>query len=78
MNWLNWLLDRADEYAAESTWRDFALVKVCLCAMGILLGILVPTRHKPKAALLAGIAFVATYISLMADFLPYLLNSEEE
>ena len=41
MNWLRWLLDRADEYAAESTWRDFALVKICLCAVGILL-VLVP------------------------------------
>ena len=78
MNWLRWLLDRADEYAAESTWRDFALVKICLCAVGILLGLLVSSRHKPKVAILAGIAFVATYIPLMADFLPYLLESKEE
>ena len=78
MNWLRWLLDRADEYAAESTWRDFALVKLCLCAVGILLGLLVPSRHKPKVAILAGIAFVATYIPLMADFIPYLLESKEE
>ena len=48
MNWLRWLFDRADEYAAESTWRDFALVKICLCAVGILLGLLVPSRHSPK------------------------------
>ena len=77
-NWLRWLFDRADEYAAESTWRDFALVKICLCAVGILLGLLVPSRHKPKVAILAGIAFVATYIPLMADFLPYLLEPKEE
>ena len=71
MNWLRWLFDRADEYAAESTWRDFALVKICLCAVGILLGLLVPSRHKPKVAILAGIAFVATYIPLRADYPPH-------
>lgn len=53
-------------------------MKICLCAVGILLGLLVPSRHKPKVAILAGIAFVATYIPLMADFLPYLLEPKEE
>ena len=46
MKLLTWLFDRADRYAAQSTWRDFALVKLCLCSMGVLLGLLVPARRK--------------------------------
>ena len=37
MKLLNWLFDRADRYAAQSTWRDFALVKICLFSMGVLM-----------------------------------------
>ena len=46
MKLLNWLFDRADRYAAQSTWRDFALVKVCLFSMGVLMGLIVPMRKK--------------------------------
>ena len=46
------LLDLGNRYAKESTWKDFALVKFCLFAMGLAVG----------AA--AGV-FAVTYVPLM-------------
>ena len=54
-----------DRYAKKSNWQDFALVKFCLCAMGILIGLCVPAKHKKKSAVAAGSVFFATYIPLM-------------
>lgn len=77
MKLLNWLFDRADRYAAQSTWRDFALVKVCLFSMGVLMGLIVPMRKKKWAALGAGLVFLPTYVILLRRFLPFLLERDE-
>lgn len=71
-------MERADRYAAQSTWRDFALVKFCLGAMGVLMGLAIPARHKSKAGILAGAVFLTTYGALMARFLPFLFEKDEE
>lgn len=55
-----------DRYAKRSDWKDFALTKFCLCAMGVLLGIHVPQKHKKTAGLAALAVFTATYIPLMS------------
>ena len=78
MKLLTWLFDRADRYAARSTWRDFALVKICLFSMGVLMGLLVPVRKKKWTALAAGLAFIPTYVILVCRFLPFLLDREDE
>ena len=78
MKLLTWLLDRADHYAAQSTWRDFALVKICLFSMGVLMGLLVPLRKKKWAALGAGLLFIPTYVVLLRRFLPFLLERDDE
>ena len=40
------LLELGNDYAANSDWTDFALVKFCLCAMGILIGIGIPVNKR--------------------------------
>lgn len=77
MKLLNWLFDRADRYAAQSTWRDFALVKVCLFSMGVLMGLIVPVRKKKLTALGAGLLFLPTYVILLRRFLPFLFQRDE-
>ena len=72
------LFDRADRYAAQSTWRDFALVKICLFSAGILAGLIVPARKKKGTALAAGLLFIPTYIVLIRRLLPFLLGRDEE
>ena len=70
------LFDRADRYAAQSTWRDFALVKVCLFSLGVLMGLIVPVQKKKRTALAAGLLFLPTYAVLLRRFLPFLLQRE--
>lgn len=72
------LMNRADRYAAQSTWKDFALVKFCLAAMGVLIGLSIPARHKNKAGAVAGAVFCSTFALLMQRFLPFLLEKDED
>ena len=56
------LFSAADAYIAKMNWKDLALVKQCLCAAGVMLGL-----ASPKVAV-----FVATYLPIMLKFLPHL------
>ena len=58
----------ADAYLASRDWKMLAVLKFCLLAQGLLLGLCVPARHKKKAAIAGGIVFALTYIPLMTDF----------
>lgn len=59
------LFELGNKYAQESDWKDFAAVKFCLCAMGVLIGTFITTKHKPKVRRIAGSIFLITYIPLM-------------
>ena len=54
-----------NKYAAQSDWKDFALTKFCLCAMGTLIGMCIPKSKKLPAFLCAGTVFGASYFVLM-------------
>ena len=41
----------ANQYIRESDWMDLARIKLCLCAVGILLGMQIPPKHRKAAAL---------------------------
>ena len=60
------LLDIGNRYAKESTWKDFALVKFCLFAMGLAAGTQVPDKYKKAAVGAAAGVFAVTYVPLMA------------
>lgn len=59
------LIEIGNRYAAQSDWRDFAFVKFCLCAMGVLIGMSVPKRNKKATQVIAGAVFGVTYLLLM-------------
>ena len=65
------LFDCADRYIQSRGWKMLAGLKFCLCAIGVLLGLSVPGKHKKCAAAGAFGVFLATYIPLMADFLTF-------
>lgn len=67
------LFDCADRYIQSRDWKMLAGLKFCLCAMGVLLGLVVPGKHKKSAAIGALGVFLATYIPLMADFFSFAL-----
>ena len=68
------LTDAADRYLKACDWRDIAVLKFCLCALGVLIGLAVPGRKKRPVAWAASLVFGAAYVPLMGKFLPYLLG----
>ena len=62
------LFDWGNAYIRACDWKDLALVKFCLCAMGVLIGLCVPEKKRKIPLILAGIVFLATYIPLMVKF----------
>lgn len=61
----------ADHYIQSRDWKMLTGLKFCLCSIGILLGVLVPVKHKKTVAAGAFGVFLATYIPLMTDFLTF-------
>lgn len=59
------LFELGNQYAKESNWKDFALLKFCLCAMGIIIGTQVSQKHKKTVIRASAGVFIATYIPLM-------------
>ena len=68
------LFDCADNYIQSRDWKMLAGLKFCLCAIGVLLGLSVPGKHKKCVASGALGVFLATYITLMADFLTFAVD----
>lgn len=68
------IFDCADSYVQSRDWKMLALVKFCLCSIGVLLGISVTEKHKKSTGGFALGVFLATYFSLMADFLTFAVN----
>lgn len=58
----------ANAYLQSRDWKMVAVLKFCLMALGLLLGLCVPAKHKKTAAIAAGSVFAITYIPLMTDF----------
>ena len=63
------LFEYANIYAKQSTWKDFALIKFCLCAIGVIIGVLLPESVRTATLIIAGAIFVITYIPLMIKFI---------
>lgn len=72
------LFNYADKYIRQSTWKDFALLKFCLFAMGVLVGIHISEKNRKPAGIAATAVFVATYIPLMAKFVSVVLEEDAQ
>lgn len=71
------MMDATDEYIKQSKWTDFALLKVCLAAAGVMVGLSIPRQKKKSAFWGSTIVYAATSIPLMMKFLPILANQIE-
>ena len=58
----------ANQWMKESTWKDLALVKFCLCAVGSILGLTVLRKNKKAALAISVVVFIATWLPLMKRF----------
>ncbi|WP_409969809.1 permease of phosphate ABC transporter [Bengtsoniella intestinalis] len=69
------LKNGAENYLAMFGCLDVALLKTCVLAVGILIGLAVSGRRKKAVTWGAALVFVATYIPLMYKFIPCLKDA---
>ena len=62
------LLNYANEYIRNMDWKAVAILKLCLCSLGVIVGVLLPDSAKIYALVIAGVVFVPAYIYLMVHF----------
>ena len=75
---MNHLFKAANQYVAESDWKDLSLIKLCLCAMGIIIGANLAPAHKKTVVKVAACVFAATYVPLMAKFFRIIFRKNNE
>lgn len=69
------LFDYADQYIQESSWKDIALLKFCLFAMGILAGMQIPEKNRKRVGIAAALVFAVTYIPLMSKYIRIVIEN---
>ena len=72
------LFEYADEYVKRCGWKDMALLKICLSAVGIMIGLSIPKDKKKLSFAAAGVVFVVSYISLMVKFIKIIHKEYQE
>lgn len=72
------LLNYANGYIRKMNVSDFAMLKVCLFSLGLLVGLAIPKKHKKKAAGIAATTFAFTYAPLMTKLLVTVLEGSKK
>ena len=70
-------LDNAKEYIQSMDVSDMTLIKLCLLALGILIGASVSEKHKKAVVIAAVLIFSITYIPVMVKFLSGMAEKKE-
>ncbi len=71
------ILRYSNKYLEKMNICDVALLKVCLCSLGVLVGVCVPKKYKKKVATTAGITYLVTYAPLMTKFLKVIIEESK-
>ena len=71
------LIAAGNLYLKKMDLSDVALLKVCVGALGVLIGLGAAKKHRRGAGLLAGLAFCLTWVPLMGRFLRAIVAGEE-
>ncbi|WP_313577449.1 permease of phosphate ABC transporter [Lacrimispora sp.] len=65
---MNEICKCADAFVQKCSIKDFALLKICLCAVGIMVGLSIPEKKRKWPLMAAGFVFIFSYILIMAKF----------
>lgn len=68
------IFDSADQYLRESNWKTLAALKICLLAMGIVIGMLIPEKSKRKVFPICTGIFAGTVVPLMKKYFDILMR----
>lgn len=75
---MNCLIEKWNQYVQESDWKTIALLKLCLCAMGVMIGLKIPRRRMRAAGCTAFAVFLACYVPLMWKLVQILRREDAE
>ena len=70
------LFETANRYVETSDWKIIAVLKFCLIALGMMIGMLIRPEHKKSVFLGALSVFLVSYVPLMVRF--FKMFSEKE
>ena len=68
------VFEYANVYAQKCSWKEFALLKICLCAVGVMIGLSIPKDKKKESFTVAGVVFAVSYIPLMGKFVKIVMQ----
>lgn len=68
----------ANRYVAESDWKVLAALKICLIALGLLIGMAIPEKYRKPTLISCSTVFGITCIPLMAKYVKTALNGQSE
>ena len=73
------LIAAGNLYLKKMELTDMALLKLCVGALGVLIGLGAARKHKKGAGALAGLVFCLTYVPLLGRFFrAIVIGSKEE
>ncbi len=72
------LFEAADQYIKESDWKTIALLKICLLALGVLIGMQVAKEKRKIVFGIGGLVFLATYVPLITKFVKIIMQETYE
>ena len=70
------LFAAADRYIKTSDWKLIAVLKFCLIALGMMIGLYIPERERKPVFLGALGVFAVTYVPLMGKLFRILAGKE--
>lgn len=62
------LIEAADLYISRCKWQDMALLKFCLLALGIMIGMGIPKRCKKVFCVFTSVIFGFTLVPVLMKF----------
>ena len=68
----------ANGYLQECDWKNIGLVKLCLCAVGVMIGLGIPEKQKKPVFCAAAGVFFSTYIPLMIRFVRSAIRQKKQ
>lgn len=70
------ILEFGNKYMRHADWKDLAMIKFCLFAIGMLAGCNVSGKHKKIVMAGSAAVFLVTYIPLMTKFITVITKKE--
>ena len=64
------MFDAANRFCRQSTWKTLAALKVCLLALGVMVGLLLPDACRIP------VVFVVTCVPLVAKYIRILMSMD--